>query len=424
VVQVRSGEGWWTWSPFYGHVFHGAEEEDLAQIPVRDGDLLIYDDELVVLVTASDTGTLVIEGRGSVVTVDGTAVLLDVDTAEGAQWLRTHTAEEMAALRMLTVESDPNEEVYSLLNELSVHNPDLALVVDDEDYLPRLLELFDPSFLLLADVPRGEYEQGLLEREENLRHLFFAPYDRDLSFLSRIPNLEKLTLSEWNPKETGPLPDNLPALKTVWVMGAKMEDLGALGIQPGLEELTLSFCEEGPDSGRLDLSALAGYGSLQILSLTYCPTVVDLSALASLENLEWLGLPGTTTQQQLERIVATHPDLTVLDLVAAERITDITPLGELSKVEGLLLKDGAPAEPLYEMDGLEYLAVSLEEGDGAFIGEEGFARLQTELPNTVVARVDPLCLGSGFILLLVPLLTGAWWVARGRPGRMPASRHA
>jgi hypothetical protein len=412
-----------TWSPFYGHVFHGGEEDALAHVPVRDGDLLISDRDGVLLITASDTGTLVIEEHGTHVTLGGAAVLLEADTAEGAQWLKTHTPEEMAALRILSVESDPNEELYSLLDQLSVQNPGLGLVIDDEDYLPRLLDLFDPAVLILGDLRLGEYQRSLLEREENLRDLSIDPEDRELSFLSRIPNLENLTLSEWNPKETGPLPDSLPALKTLLVMGGEMEDLAALGAQPGLRELTLSFCEEGPDSDHLDLSALAEHERLELLSLSYCPTVVDLTALAGLENLKWLGLPGATTQEQLEAIVTAHPGLTVLDLVAAEGITDLTPVAELSKLEGLLLKDVAPADPLYGMEGLEYLAVSLEEGDSASIGEAGFARLQAELPSTIVARVDPLCLGSGLVLLLVPLLAAAWWVIRGRRGRRPASQH-
>jgi hypothetical protein len=415
-----------TWSPFYGHVFHGAGEDDLAHVPVRDGDLLVSDHDGVVLITASDTGTLVIEDHGSHVTLGGAAVFLEADTVEGAQWLKTHTEEEMAALRLLSVESDPNEELYSLLDQLSAQNPQLALAIGDENILPRLLELFDPAILLMGDVPLGEYHQSLLEREENLRHLLIDPENRDLSFLSGIPNLEKLILGEWNPQESGSLPDSLPALKALWVMEGEMVDLTSLGAQPGLQELTLSFCEEGPDSGQLDLSALAEFKNLELSSLSYCGTVVDLTALASLKNLKWLGLPSTTTQEQLEAIIAAHPGLTVLDLVATEGITDLTPVAELSKLEALLLRDVAPADPLYGMDGLEYLAVSVEEGDGAPIGEDGFARLQTELPNTIVARVDPLefCLGSGFVLLLAPLLAGAWWVIRGRRNRRPASRHA
>ena len=421
IVEVESGEGWMSLSPFYGHIFHGEEEEAPAFLPVRDGDLLMgFDAEVFVPVLASDEGVLEFDFDETVLTLNGTDIVLLVDTAEGLSWLKNHTPADMAALRMIGLDSDLNAETLSLLEQLALHNPNLTLMAEEPDHLPRLLELFDPIQLILGDASVEKEHEALLAGERDLKTLMFSGRGTSsLSFLSLIPNLETVLLADWDPEETGPIPDGLPNLRAVLVVEGELEDLSALGTQPRLEELTLSFCEEGPNSESLDLSALADHPHLEILSLQYCPTAVDLSPLGALQNLKWLALPESTTQEQFEEIVAAHPGLTLLDLVEPEGITDLTPLVGLNKLQGLLVGAMAPPDPLYVMDGLEYLAVVVEDEDSTFIGEEGFARLQSELPTTVVTRVDPLefCLGSGFILLLVPLVGGAWWALRRRERR-------
>ena len=421
VVEVESGEGWMSLSPFYGHVFHGEEEEGPAFLPVRDGDLLMgFDAEVLVPVLASDAGVLDFEFDETVLTLNGTGIVLLVDTAEGSSWLKNHAPAEMASLRMIGIDSDLDAETLSLLEQLAFHNPGLTLMIEDPDQLPRLLELFDPVQLILGDADVEKEHEALLAGEPALKTLMLSGRGTSsLSFLAQIPNLEAVLLSDWDPEETGPLPDGLGSLRSLIVLEGELEDLSALGTQSRLEELTLSFCEEGPNSETLNLTALADHPHLEILSLQYCPTAVDLSPLGALRNLKWLALPESTTQEQFEEIVATHPGLTLLDLVEPEGITDLTPLAGLNKLQGLLVGDMAPPDPLYGMDGLEYLAVVVEDEDSTFIGEEGFARLQSELPTTVVTRVDPLefCLGSGFILLLIPIVGGAWWALRRRERR-------
>jgi Leucine-rich repeat (LRR) protein len=424
VVEVESGDGWMSLSPFYGHVFHGEGEEAPAFLPVRDEDLLMgFDAEVFIPVLASDVGALDFEFDAPVVTLADTAIALEVDTSKGADWIRSQTPGDMAALRMIMVGSDLNAETLSLLEQLAAHNPGLTIMVEDSGHLPRLLELFDPVQLILGDASVEKDQEALFAGEPALETLMFSGNGTStLAFLAQIPNLETVLLADWDPEETGPLPDSLGSLRSLIVVEGGLDDLSALGQQSRLEELTLAFCEEGPRSESLDLSALSGFPQLKILSFQYCPTVVDLSPLGALQNLKWLALPESTTQKQFEEIILTHPGLTLLDLVESEGITDLTPVAGLRELEALLVGAGAPPDPLFGMDGLEYLAVVVEEEDSTFMGEDAFARLQSELPTTVVTRVNPLefCLGSGFILLLFPLVGGAWWASRRREGRKPA----
>ena len=190
-----------------------------------------------------------------------------------------------------------------------------------------------------------------------------------------------------------------------------MKDLSCLGKQPGLEELTLMA-----KKSLTDISALANHPHLKTLCLRSCEGVTDLAVLEKLKGLKWLALPAATTQKQFAEIVRSHPDLVVLEATRCEKITDLRPAGNLKHLKALIVATKAPPDPLYQMKGLDYLAVAVEEKDGKVTPDDRqmFVRLQNELPDTAIVRVVPICLGSGWILLLVPAVALAWWLAKRR----------
>ena len=116
-------------------------------------------------------------------------------------------------------------------------------------------------------------------------------------------------------------------------------------------------------------------------------------------------------------IVHDHPDLAGLELFETGEITDLTPLKDLRHLKYLLVETpNADPDPLLEMKGLRWLAVSQEkkEADEEPQGEDRFVKLQKALPQTAIVGVVPLCLGSGWILLLVPATGLAWLIEKWR----------
>ena len=427
VVQVQGADEWMSISPTWGLTFSPTAEGEPTHMLLRDGDLLfVGEDGTSVPILQSDIGSLQLDYDGTKVTLAGTVVTLETDSAQGWDWLSNATPAEMASLRMISTQGELTPEQISLLEETALQNPELNLTIEHEETLPQLLRLFDPVTLVLGDATIDEEREALLAQEENLKTLWISGDEvSDLSFLRQIPNLETLFLAGWDPDEIGPLPDSLPSLNSIIVFFPEMEDLNSLGDQPRLEELTLFGCELAEDSATLDLSALARHPKLETLCLRFCPAA-DLSALELLPHLSWLALPMSTTQEQLEQVVRTHPDLSVLELIEPEGISDLTPLTELKDLKALLVGSTAPPDPLYSMDNLEYLAVVVENDEAPSFGEDVLPRLQAELPGVVVTRVDPLefCLGSGFILLLIPMVGVAWWmIRRKRRSRRPVPQH-
>jgi hypothetical protein len=433
VLEVTGDSLEWGSLSLYGLVFSTSEGGETARIPLRKGDLVGLGEDgnvgLFLPVHPSEGESLDLRLSDPVITLSGEPVMLvlERDENKGWEWLRNATAEDVSALRMIVLDTDLPPERTGLVEKLALHNPAVGVAVEDEDALNALLRDLDPEILHLLDAPIGEEHKALLAGEPNLRTLLI-PGDHigGLEFLRGIPKLETVFLAGWDYDEVGPFPDSIPSLRSVVLMLAQVGNLDGLGIQPSLEDLTIFMCEGEEESGALDISVLRKHPRLEMVSFRACP-VKDLSALAALEDLTWLGLPWGATQEQLESVVRTHPDLTVLEIIDSDEsgISDLTPLQDLTKLEGLLIGTKAPVDPLFEMDHLEYLAVVVGSDVVPSFNQETFTRLKAELPETVVTRVDPVqfCLGSGFILLLVPMVVLAWtWSGRRRRPACRVSR--
>ena len=59
---------------------------------------------------------------------------------------------------------------------------------------------------------------------------------------------------------------------------------------------------------------------------------LDLSVLERLPRLAWLGFPQNTTQEAFARVIASHPDLKVVEL-GSEKVRDLSPLRSLPASE-------------------------------------------------------------------------------------------
>lgn len=423
--EDSSDEGYFTLN-FFPHVFVPAEEGDPVKIPLRWSDHFavdMEDDGAWLPLLPSDGDLLVFDPGDAVVQLNGAPVYLDLGEREGWDWLGHATPEEKQSLRVVVVRDSLTQTHNALLQDLASHNPSFHLYTDQEEALGSLLSEFDPEGLSAVEMDISGELAISLSQEPELRTLTVSAYHLpELAFLSQIPGLEHLTIGDWDPQETGPLPGSLPSLKSLVVIETDMADLAALGAQSRLEELTIWECSGSGESRKLDLDGISNLPNLRFLSFRDCG-VADLSPLAQLPDLEWLTLPPGLTQAQFESVIEAHPNLRFLELFGSEEVTDLTPLTSLTELQGLLIGSSAPPGPLYEMDHLQYLAVMEDEGSNSF--EHGVAtRLKTELPSTTIGRIEPFCLGSGLILLLIPMVgLFAILLARREEDRVAPARH-
>jgi hypothetical protein len=416
VVRIEGDEErWMVMSPLYGLFFAVAKKGEATHLLVRDGEVIQGMQTPLFPYRSADGRSLKVAGDKVRMALAGKTVTLSLEEESGWEWLEKASPEQMASLRFVMVGAkEPPEGVdaEALLKRLAGENPAVGLIVSGADALAVVLRVFDPHWLGFGGVTLEKGHSAALVAEKQLRTLFTDADEKDkLAFLAGLPGLETLILTGWDVAKAGPLPDGLANLRSVIVFGGKMKDLSCLGKQPRLEELNVMAQKSLPD-----ISALANHPHLKTVCLRSCEGVTDLAVLEKLKGLKWLALPPATTQKQFAEIVRSHPDLVVLEATGCEKIRDLRPAVDLAHLKALIVETQAPPDPLYQMKGLEYLAVGVEEKDGKVTPEhqEMVIRLQKELPDTAIVRVAPMCLGSGWMLLLVPAVALAWWLAKRR----------
>ncbi len=431
IIQLQvdeSEDGWFgpleQWGLYFGPGEEGGPVHFLRR---EEGDFLlpVGDDEMALLtIRPSDGDILRLAANEPTVTLGGRPVAIFLDDEDDWVWLGDATPEEKASLRAIAVAGELTPERTVLLRDLAAHNPDLDVATETEDLIPVLLELFDPEVAVLGEMGLEARETDPLPGETRLRTLMVPGYEiHGLDFLPKLPTLETLFISEWDPEEIGALPGDLPALRSIILSDPSIDDLESLGSQPDLRRLVIYDCDVDAESGVLDIGAVTRYSRLELLAFRDCD-VGDLRSIGTLPRLRWLGLAREATQEQLNQVVELAPDLTVLELFGEEELTDLTPLTELRSLKGLMVGSGAPVEPLLQMDHLQYLGVWAGNGEEESFSEEEFELLKAELPETTVTLVAPFCLGSGLILLLIPMI-GSFVVLLGRRQEdgLSAARH-
>ena len=136
--------------------------------------------------------------------------------------------------------------------------------------------------------------------------------------------------------------------------------------------------------------------------------------------LKWISFPKDATQKEFDKVVAEHPGLEAVELVKCEGVTRLASLGNLKHLRALMLVDKNLDEADIAMLGKmkELKLMALREN----IGEADVKEIEKRLPGVVVTE-EGTCLGSGWILLLVPAI-GAGFVLRRWHRRRHAARAA
>ena len=415
VVKIDPGEAWMARSPTYGVTFSGPRKGAPAHMLLRDGDLVSTGEGPPFTYRSTDGGAVAVSASEAGIHVAGNLATLDLSRGEGWQWLERATPEEISALRLVGLGEAADIDREHLLRKVADGNPHVDLVVGDAEALDQALAVFMPRRLWLDDVRLTEDVQGLIAAQSWLEVLAIDGDEKDgLAFLARVRGLRTLILHKWDPKTAGPIPDGMTGLRSLLVLGGSIKDLAPLGNLPRLRELTFWGTASLRDIGRL-----TEFPHLRVLVFQRCKGVADLQVLSNLKDLRWLGLPDATTPAQLKRVVQEHPDLEVLALAWCGNIVALTPIRRLERLSALVVATPAPLDPLYRMKTLKFLAVGLGEKKDDAESARVMVQLQQALPDTAVVRVAPLCLGSGWILVLVPAVAMAWWVAARRKRRRP-----
>jgi hypothetical protein len=382
---------------------------------LRDGDLIATESNIFVY-HDTDGQALKIDGRAGIGRMQGVVVSLELHERGARGWLDNASAAELAALRWVGFGDTSVSSLRPAIARLAAANPHVAMSYRSDSDALELQALFKPTLVFPQDM-ESNAAIGYVAQPQIETLIISASAAGELDGLSQLPHLRRLALGDWRPLATGPLPRDLPALRSLIIIGSNgLKDLGPLAGAPReLEELSII----GADSLR-DISGLRSFPGLRTLLLNGQARLQDLTPLADLKQLEWLGFPASTTQQQFDAIVAAHAGLKVIDLHLADSIGDLSPLRALKGLQAIILNDrDLDPSVLTALKSLRFVGVGVPKNDS--LTDSSRARIVTirkALPDAMVVPVQPYCLGSGWLLLLVPATAVAWYVA-SRPRRAP-----
>lgn len=417
VVKIQADTEVTALMPTLTNWYTAGGDKEAKALLLRDGDHFLFpgDHPCPVRYHASDGQALTLTVTDWSAKIGDTMVslVLDKDKKEdGGAWLKAASDRQLADLRTLSIASEIDDGTLVTLKRLAAANPSLDLSVEHTDVLARVLPLFRPRAVFrLGDEWNAGVLKALADQPQIEMLLIGAREPGSLDFLPKLPKLHTLLLGGWDVKKAGPLPDGLSALKSLLIMEADgLTDLKPLGsAAAGLEELSLV--------GLKDFADLTG-----IEKMTRLRTLVlgsdklgDLSSLVSLKGLRWVGLPPNTSQEQFAAFVSAHPNLAILDMTGNHGVEDLQPLEALKGMYGLIL-DGPydNLNPVQKLASLRFVGISKTTWKAM---PEQVAAVRKALPDALVVPVGGLCLGSGWILLLVPVPFVAWWMRLRRSRR-------
>lgn len=387
--------------------FRGQEEDSLkteSVIPVLSGDLIVG--EYFFLKASghqnknfdfSDTTGLLPDGS-----------IYSLKISELANKFPLLDNNKINKLELLDLDEFPTEQQFSMLEKIAQQNKKISISLGDvesdttlvayNEIITRLLALFDPP---IFGMSLNANNVDLLKTEDKLEVLMISmeTTDFELPHLTELKSLIILGDTIGNNFLV-----NNPQIENLSILECSTVDTSILSHLPELRSLTFPFCET------LNLAPIGKMKNLNRLILDG-DSVINIGALEELDLLRWLHFPNKTTQSQFDSVTGFNQKLELAEICGDGHINDLSSLKECMSLKGLLFYGDNKMKAmkgLNDLRNLKYLSLPEDSyADTAYL-----ALMKKNFPNTTIVPNSGVCLGSGWILLLIPLVLLFHFISR------------
>ena len=312
-------------------------------------------------------------------------------------WFKQMKSTDISELGFVHFDSIAAESYIPYLIDLAEIKPDIGLGYEgDLKDLNRILEIFKPKFIVGINIPQKDF--GFLSGLNNLEFLSASLNDSIYTIpLPAMPTLKHLILADIR-KDAIKCDDfliNNKQLEKLTILGSDNFDL--LFIEPlnSLKELTIN----GTDTIE-NFDLLKNHKKIELLSVTGVKLNNNMT-LKELPDIRWMSFYEDATQDGFNLLIESHPDLEVVEIINNDTINNLQPLLNLKKLYGLTVTDTiTDLNTVKSLKNLKYLSIP----DNVFNDSIIKAELIKSLPDTRIVANQGVCLGSGWLLLIIPLI--------------------
>ncbi len=379
--------------------FHSGIKHQGALLAEK-GDLLGFNNSFYYF-TDRTADTLQINDTGdSLVYVNGKLYSLIINGNEDLlPWFRSMNVQKLDQLASIYVAAPVPDSYIPFLKEIARTRPNLSLVFEEDDssglvagYFKKA-DFFKPRFVSL---PVSNAGLPGLARWKNAECLYINLTDSVISNpLPAIPSMKQCILySDYIVSISPAFFSNNPQLEKLNLL-LDRPFYSLLSPLNKLDELVLNNGDKTADLKELGNKTEA----LSVLIISGKCTGID--QLAKAKEVRWLGLPENISQAEFEQLTAAARKLQVLELNGNSGISSYASLPDLPDLSALVITDTVTDKTgLASLEQLRYLSLPMEnKADSAFLQD-----MEKALPGCIIVANSGACLGSGWLLLLLPLI--------------------
>jgi hypothetical protein len=362
------------------------------------GDMFMCNEYTFVYNGGSAQNRFLIKSIDNVVYVNDKINSIDIPgNDEMIPWFKNMKERDFSALQFLSFKSQPLGSYLPYLTTLAKIKPDVGLsYTGNLEDMAGLFKIFNPRVITGPSLFRSDYDQ--LSKLTNLEILMVSLNDSVITDpLPPMPELEQLFMTGMN--ENVALTNNFlinnKQIERVIIQKSGSLDFSILNPLDNLKELVVNVSD-----AIINFDLINNHNKIEVLSFTGDKLVYNLDHIR-LPFLRWMTFSSNVTQEEFNSFVDTHPDLEVIELIKNDTISSLQALSKLSKLFGLTVTDTVTdITSIKTLTNLRYLSLPND-----FLNDTiNKAEIQKSLPTTRIVGNEGFCLGSGWLLFIIPLV--------------------
>jgi hypothetical protein len=397
----------------YDLSFSALDSLGYVSLLTRNGNWLLTD-SFFFSVRRNLPDTLRIQQLDSLMYINGDLAGISISTdSPPLSFFNQLSAEEISHLKTIQFEEPIWDSIRPYLKKIALLNPSVDIVyfsaMDSVALLNRdliwLSQYFKPRALLLYHETDSISFSSLVKFPSLETLLIAIPLKGD-GYFPHLPHLKDLILFN-NEDSTSIGSDffkenlDLESLTIIDEEGGNI-DLTSLNKLKNLQNLYIQ-------SDSINLNAIyEDHPHLKSLHLRLNKEGVSITGIFKKNKLKWLSLhPVDDPFMELSPKVFqdSFPELEYLEFENNDSLLDYSNFKNFKKLKYLIVFGNVGLDStLHNLDHLRYLSLS----DDFLKDSVNVVKLQRALPNTIITPNSGACLGSGWLLLIIPL-AGLWF---------------